>query len=138
MAASIFTFGDFHAFVERELARITRYDVDRTEGFSVVFLKIPEGRRDEVTTVLENNLRQSDAVFEHEDVVLMVLPNTNRMGALHIDEILKEFFESDLVCVIAAFPEDGDTAKDLFEMLEKILKDEYGVAMGDYFAKRRP
>ena len=138
MAASIFTFDDFFTFVERELARISRYDVEREERFSLVFLKIPEGRHDEVTSLLETNLRHSDAMFEKDDVVLLVLPNTSRMGALHIDEILKEFFESDLACVIASFPEDGDTSQELFEMLEKILEDEYGIGMGDYFDKQRP
>ena len=86
-------------------------------------------------TVLKNNLRKSDAVFEKNGAILLILSNTSRMGALHIDEIMKEFFEEDIACVITSYPEDGENSMDLFEMMETILKDEYDIRMSDYFPK---
>lgn len=136
MSATIFSFEDFHSFVERELARIGRYDDDNTEKVSLVFIRVPEGHHDEVLTVLRNNLRKSDAIFEKNGAILLILANTSRMGALHIDEIMQEFFEDHIACVITSFPEDGENSKELFEMMEKILKDEYDIAMSDYFESR--
>lgn len=135
MSATVFSFDDFYSFVERELARIGRYDAENGERISLVFIRVPDGKHDEVLTVLKNNLRRSDVVFEKNGAILLVLSNTSRMGALHIDEIMKEFFEEDIACVITSFPEDGDNSNELFEMMETILKDEYGIDMNDYFKK---
>lgn len=135
MSATLFSFDDFYSFVERELARIGRYDAESSERISLVFIKVPSGKHDEVLTVLKNNLRKSDVIFEKNGAILLVLSNTSRMGALHIDEIMKEFFEEDIACVITSFPEDGDNSNELFEMMETILRDEYGIKMNDYFKK---
>lgn len=135
MSATVFSFDDFYSFVERELARIGRYDAENSERISLVFIQVPEGKHDEVLTVLKNNLRKSDVIFEKNGAILLVLSNTSRMGALHIDEIMKEFFDEDIACVITSFPEDGDNSSELFEMMETILKDEYGIKMDDYFKK---
>jgi len=138
MSATIFSFEDFYSFVERELARIGRYESEYGERISLVFIRVPEGKHDEVLTVLKNNLRKSDAIFEKNGAILLILSNTSRMGALHIDEIMKEFFEDDIACVITSFPEDGENSMDLFEMMETILKDEYDITMDDYFPKSKP
>ena len=135
MSATIFSFDDFYNFVDRELARIGRYDLETSEKISIVFIRVPDGKHDEVLTVLKNNLRKSDAIFEKNGAILLVLSNTSRMGALHIDEIMKEFFDDDIACVITSFPEDGDNSNELFEMMETILRDEYGIKMNDYFKR---
>lgn len=135
MSATLFSFDDFYSFVERELARIGRYDAESGERISLVFIRVPEGKHDEILTVLKNNLRKSDVIFEKNGAILLVLSNTSRMGALHIDEIMKEFFDEDIACVITSFPEDGDSSDELFEMMETILKDEYGINLNDYFKK---
>jgi hypothetical protein len=135
MSATIFSFEDFYNFVEREIARIGRYDTEFGEKISLVFIKVPDGKHDEVLTVLKNNLRKSDAIFEKNGAILLILSNTSRMGALHIDEIMKEFFEDDIACVITSFPEDGENSTDLFSMLERILKDEYEIVLEAYFPK---
>ena len=135
MSATVFSFDDFYSFVERELARIGRYDAENGERISLVFIRVPDGKHDEILTVLKNNLRKSDVIFEKNGAILLVLSNTSRMGALHIDEIMKEFFEEDIACVITSFPEDGDNSNELFEMMETILRDEYAIKMSDYFKK---
>ena len=135
MSATIFSFKDFYSFIERELARITRYDLEQRERISIVFVQTSKKFKEEAMTILKNNLRKSDALFEKNGLIFLLLSNTGRMGSLHIDEIMKEFFDDNIVCSIVSYPEDGDNLNDLIEMLKKLVKDEYDIDLSTYLTK---
>ncbi|MDQ1339888.1 MAG: hypothetical protein QG567_1044 [Campylobacterota bacterium] len=135
MAVVMFPIDNFYRFMEREIARILRYDTQKKEKISIVFLKAPEDIRDSIINVLKNNLRKSDVMFEDDGYIFLVLSNTGRMGSLQIDEIMKEFFSRNIDCSIASYPEDGDTLEELLEILKKITEDEYGINIDKYLTQ---
>jgi len=135
MSATIFSFDDFYSFVEREIARISRYDIQSKEKVSIIFLYVPNSIAEEAITVLKNNLRKSDALFEKNGFIFLLLSNTGRMGSLHIDEIMKEFFDEKIECVISSYPEDGENLGELLEILKKVAKDEHNIDIDKYLQK---
>ncbi|MCV6607380.1 MAG: hypothetical protein OIF32_04140 [Campylobacterales bacterium] len=132
MSATIMNFDDFYGYVDSQISRIFRYKQDnKLENLTIMFVR--HNDIEKVYKVLENNLRQSDVVFKKENYIFIALSNTDKMGALHVEEMLKEFFEdASLVVAYVSFPEDGDNKEELFQNLSQICDEEYGFDFEDY------
>ncbi len=133
MAATVMNFEDFYSYVESQVSRITRYNQDiDPENFTIVFVKSEQEHIGQLNSFLETNLRKSDVVFQKDNYVFLCLASTDKVGALHVDEMIKEFFPTPPIVAFVSYDEDGKTKEDLFANLTKICDDEYALDLEDY------
>lgn len=131
MATTIMSFGDLYGFLDSQISRIRRYREEK-EKFTLMFLKSDVENFNIVRNILQENLRQSDILFPHDNYFFIYLSNTDRMGALHIEEMIKEFFSRELAFSYVTYPEDGETKEELFTTLNEICEDELEIELDSY------
>jgi hypothetical protein len=135
MAANQFNFSDFPSTLERELGRIKRYNFNSLEQLSLMYMHFSVSDIPIVLSILPENLRSSDAIYQKGSHFFLLLPNTHREGALHIVNVIGELLENDFKHVVVSFPEDGESAKDLLAMMEESAQDEYEISLIKYWTK---
>ena len=76
--------------------------------------------------IILENLRSSDVVFFEDNFMVIFFPGTDKEGAIHILEGLKEFFGEEGKYVVSTYPEDGDSYESLIESI-KLFAREKGI-----------
>lgn len=130
MGGTVLEKEDFYKYLESQISRIIRYKAD--EEFTLVFIQAENELLETIKPILEVNLRKSDIIFEDSDHIFLALANTDKVGALHIDEMLKDFINQDLIYAFSTFPEDGNSQEELFVSIAKICEDEYEIDFYKY------
>ncbi|WP_457600973.1 hypothetical protein [Hydrogenivirga sp.] len=84
-----------------------------------------EGRSSrEVAEPIKSALRDSDVIFPGEGYLILLLPGTDEMGAIHILEGVSDFLGEGLKFTYAVYPEEGNTVEELLNRLkEKALRE---------------
>ncbi len=77
---------------------------------------------DSIVKALIDSTRASDAFFVFDSLVVLLLFGTNKEGAIHIINELKEFFGENMSYAIVTSPEDGKDASSLVENFRGMLK----------------
>jgi hypothetical protein len=108
------------------LGRINK-ELSLAENLSVLrnitLLGIRSDKKDEsILKALIDSTRTSDAFFVFEDLLVLLLFGTDKEGAIHIVNELKEFFGQNMFYTIATSPEDGDDASTLVENFRGMVK----------------
>ncbi len=127
----IYDFEVFKALVEIEVERIKRYG--KSKHFSITFLYFPsiakilaENKPKGINIVfkIRENLRSVDVVSPvDEDFVFLFFPETNKNQGEKAVQRIKKNIGLDIVEGIASYPEDGKSARELFDSLVKIMND---------------
>jgi len=121
-----YDFEVFKALIEIEIERINRYK--KSSQFSIAFLYFPaitnllmEKKPKDIDIVfkLRENLRSVDVISPvDEDFVFLFLPETDKKQVGTLVERLKNFVEG-----VVSYPEDGKTARELFDKMVQIMND---------------
>ena len=127
----IYDFEVFKALVEIEIERIKRYG--KSKHFSIAFLYFPsitkllmENKPKEIDIFfkLRENIRSVDVLSPvDEDFVFLFFPETDKNQVEKVIERLKKSVKVEFVEGVASYPEDGKTARDLFDQMVKIMND---------------
>lgn len=127
----IYDFEVFKAVVEIEVERIKRYK--KTDKFSIAFVYFPsivkylsEKKPKDVGVVfkLRENIRSVDVISQvDDDFVFLFLPETGKKDAEKIVNRVKSIFDLNIIEGVASYPEDGKTARELFDKLVKVMND---------------
>ncbi len=128
---AVYDFEVFKALVEIEIERIKRYK--KSTHFSIAFLYFPsianilvEKNPKDINIVfkLRENLRSVDVISPvDEDFVFIFLPETDKKQIHHLIGRLKKVTGIEFVEGVASYPEDGKTARELFDHMVKIMND---------------
>jgi hypothetical protein len=129
MAANQFAFHDFPKTFERELGRIKRYNYNSLEKLSLMYMHFSVSDIPIVLSILPENLRSSDAIYQRGSHFFLLLPHTSREGALHVQNVITDILENSFKTVVVSFPEDGESVNDLFEMMEHTADEEYEISI---------
>ena len=105
MSGQVFEFEQFGRFVRHEVAEVDRF-YENLRYVSILYFYLSE-KEEAVTDVLGGVLRICDAIFHRDGHFLLVLPGTDKEGALHVGTLLQEAFERPVHEVAATWPEDG-------------------------------
>jgi len=126
-----YDFEVFKALIEIEIERINRYK--KTSQFSIAFLYFPaitnllmEKKPKDIDIVfkLRENLRSVDVVSPvDEDFVFLFLPETDKKQVGPLVERLKKFTGINFIEGVVSHPEDGKTARELFDKMVQIMND---------------
>jgi hypothetical protein len=108
------------------LGRINK-ELSLAENLSVLrnitLLGIRFDKKDEsILKALVDSTRASDAFFVFEDLLVLLLFGTDKEGAIHILNELKEFFGQNMFYAMVTSPEDGADASTLVENFRGMVK----------------
>ncbi|MDR3347152.1 MAG: hypothetical protein LBN32_00920 [Helicobacteraceae bacterium] len=126
MAGQIFAFDDFRVFIRHEIGEMQRLLEDQRK-ITVMFFEHGESER--VLNVLIESLRTSDVVFYRMDYFFVVMPLTDKEGAMHVARNLEDFFGEDVRDVNATWPEDGKTENELLSNFAQYIRTKCGLDM---------
>jgi hypothetical protein len=126
-----YDFEVFKALIEIEIERINRYK--KSSQFSIAFLYFPaitnllmEKKPKDIDIVfkIRENLRSVDVISPvDEDFVFLFLPETDKKQVGTLVERLKKFTDINFVEGVVSYPEDGKTARELFDKMVQIMND---------------
>lgn len=123
MAGTYFSFDNFKALIYHHIGVYNRFDPGHKRKFSILFFPLKDMDIPTVTQALSKALRESDAVCAHADGYYLVLPETDTEGALHILNLLKEYFGQEMDEVIMTFPDDGTKPEAILDQLKTYAKE---------------
>ncbi len=126
-----YDFEVFKALIEIEIERINRYK--KSSQFSIAFLYFPaitnlfmEKKPKDIDIIfrLKENLRSVDVISPvDEDFVFLFLPETDKKRVGPLVERLKKFTDINFIEGVVSYPEDGKTARELFDKMVQIMND---------------
>ncbi|GHS90113.1 hypothetical protein FACS189487_11450 [Campylobacterota bacterium] len=119
MAGQIFEFSDFRPFIRHEIGEMQRF-LEEKRKITIMFMRHPEPER--VLKVLKDSLRTSDVVFHKNDLFFVVMPATDKEGAMHVARMMEEYFGYQIADVNATWPEDGSTEGEILASLAQYIE----------------
>jgi hypothetical protein len=114
MAGIHFTFDNFKQLMNLNIGISDRLDENRAESFTLLYCDFSEIDPSVVDASLEEILRTSDSIVNHEGDYFFVLPYTDKYGADIVKKMFDEFFAKYLNAFMLSYPADGETPEDIF------------------------
>ena len=105
--------------IQRELKLIER--IPAISCFSLVTFQ-NKYLDEKILSLLDSSLRKSDIVFYSGKKVLLFLPGTDKEGAIHLIEGIRDFMGEEGKYIIVSYPEDGETYEELMESISLYAK----------------
>lgn len=101
--------------IKRELNLIEH--IPAIDNFSFVVFYSPYLKKEHVDSILKS-MRESDVVAIADNHLLAILPGTDKEGAIHLFEGMKDFLSEEGYYIIVSYPEDGNSCEGLLESLK--------------------
>ncbi len=118
MAGVHFAFEDFRQLVTLNIGLSDRLDENRAESFTILYCDFAGFSNELIDSSIENILRESDSIVNHDKDYFFVLPYTDKYGANIVRNMFDVFFAKDIRSSMVSFPKDGESAKALIEELQ--------------------
>ena len=123
--------------LEHEIKELTRIKqqlnlaehIPAVDNLTVAVVPVEKADSEEVSKALKNALRDSDVIFPEDGFVVLLLPGTDEMGAIHILEGVAEFMGGGVKFSYAVFPEDGTSPESLIERLSTRASHDLGIKL---------
>lgn len=121
MAGVHFQFDDFKQLLSLNIGIADRLDENRAESFTILYCDFSEISQEVIKSSLENILRTSDSIVNHEGDYFFVLPYTDKYGAEIVKKMFDEFFGRFLSSFLLSYPVDGEKPEELLgEMQDSV------------------
>ena len=91
MAGVHFTFDNFKQLLNLNIGISQRLDENRAESFTILYCDLSGMSTESVKSSLEEILRTSDSVVNHDLDYFLVLPYTDKYGARIVKTMFDEF-----------------------------------------------
>ncbi len=125
MAGISFPYEQLINLIEHHIALIKRFEKNKDDVFSLIFLKTDECDKKGIKEVVGNILRTTDIITKYDNNHIIFLPLTDYEGAYKLLEELQDFLDIPKEECIVCYPEDGDNAPELLSRLQDIVKGRY-------------
>lgn len=131
MAGQIMSFDNFKPFLRHEIGEMQRI-VEESRKFTVLFFKLKESK-ERVADVLKDALRHADVIFEKDGYFFLVLPSTDKEGAMHVARLLETYFGEKIKDVATTWPEDGKYSSDIINSVVEYVRSIHNLDLGHLF-----
>ena len=118
MAGIHFSFEDFTQLLALNMGIADRLDENRAESFTIVYCNLDGIDKDIINNTLQDILRTSDSIVNHEGNYFFVLPYTDKYGADIVKKMLDEAFAKFLNSFMLSYPADGETPEELLGTMQ--------------------
>ncbi|WP_415249762.1 hypothetical protein [Sulfurimonas sp.] len=137
MAGIHFSFIDFKQLLALNIGIADRLDENRAESFTILYCNLEGIDQDVIDYALENILRTSDSIVNHEKNYFFVLPYTDKYGAEIVKKMFDEAFAKFLNSFLLSYPADGEKPEDLLGAMQDSVSVfwKYDLPCLDRFAK---
>ena len=125
MAGVHFTFNNLESLLNLSIGIADRLDENRAESFTILYCDFSAIAPDIIKMSLEQILRTSDAISNHNSDYFFVLPYTDKYGADIVKKMFTDFFAKDIKSFMVSYPRDGETPKALLTELQDIVSADY-------------
>jgi len=122
MAGIHFQFQDFKQLLRLNIGISDRLDENRAESFTILYCDFSKISDEQVKDSLEQILRSSDSIANHESDYYFLLPYTDKYGAEVVKKLFDEFFDDFINSFLISYPVDGEDAEELIEVLQNSVK----------------
>ena len=137
MAGIHFSFTDFKQLLALNIGIAQRLDENRAESFTILYCSLAGIDQEVIDYALENILRTSDSIVNHEKDYFFVLPYTDKYGAEIVKKMFDEAFARFLDSFLLSYPVDGEKPEDLLGTMQDSVSVfyKYDLYCLDRFAK---
>lgn len=118
MAGVHFQFDDFKQLVRLNMGISDRLDENRAESFTILYCDFSPVSKEVIASSLEQILRTSDSIVNHEGDYFFVLPYTDKYGAEIVKKMFDEFFGIFLNSFLLSYPADGETPEEIIGSMQ--------------------
>jgi len=118
MAGIHFTFDNFKQLLRLNMGISDRLDENRAESFTLLYCDFNGIAPEIIDSSLEEILRTSDSITNHETDYFFVLPYTDKYGAEIVKGMFDEFFDKKLSFYLLSYPADGESAEEIIGFLQ--------------------
>ena len=118
MAGVHFTFNNFQSLIDLNIGISQRLDENRAESFTMLYCDFSKVEMADLTDSLQTTLRKSDSIVNYDTDYFFILPYTDKYGAEVVKQIFEDIFECDIPNFMISYPVDGESSKDLIEMMQ--------------------
>jgi len=118
MAGIHFSFDNFKQLLNLNIGISDRLDENRAESFTLLYCNFSGINEDVIKSSLEDILRASDSIVNHEGNYFFVLPYTDKYGADIVKKMFDDFFAKYLNSFMLSYPADGETPEEILGMLQ--------------------
>ena len=118
MAGIHFTFDNFKQVLELNIGISDRLDENRAESFTLLYCDFSGIDPSIIDASLQEILRSSDAIVNHESDYFFILPYTDKYGADIVKKMFDEFFAKYLGSFMLSYPADGEIPQELLSTMQ--------------------
>lgn len=129
MSSVVFSEQNIYSLVEHHIALLKRFDTTIDEEFSVIYFDFKGKTDKELSVVFQKLLRRTDALFQEDDHIIVMLPGTDWNGATELLAGIQEFLGQSMLDNVVTYPYDGDTAEEMLGKLYNTIKDNNGASI---------
>ncbi len=125
MSCIVFPYEELINIIEHHISLIRRFEKNKDDEFSLIFLKTDETNRIGVENMIKKILRSTDIITEYEGNYVILLPLTDYEGGYKLLKELQEFLDVESKETIVSYPDDGVNAHELLYKLKDKIKTFY-------------
>jgi len=125
MAGIHFSFDNFQQLLDLNIGMAERLDENRSESFTLLYCDFSSIPSDIINMSLQQIMRNSDSISNHENDYFFILHYTDKYGANIVKKMFEEFFAKTIESFMVSYPVDGETSKALLEDLQDIVSAGY-------------
>jgi hypothetical protein len=118
MAGVHFQFDDFKQLISLNIGISERLDENRAESFTLLYCDFSEISQEVIESSLEQILRTSDSIVNHESDYFFVLPYTDKYGAEIVKKMFDQFFADFIKSFLLSYPADGETPETILAAMQ--------------------
>ncbi len=126
---------DLQAIIKHEIGELRRLKRDlaltehipSVDSFSIMVLYSKYLSEQHIENI-SRSMRDSDILVVLDRYIICLLPGTNKEGAIHLAEGIKDFLSEEGYYVIVTYPEDGKSYEDLIDSL-KFYSEQKGISL---------
>lgn len=123
MSSKVFSKHDTHSLVDHHIALLERFKMSDDNEFSVIYFNVGDKKEEELATIFQKTLRQTDALFREDSHIIVMLPGTDWNGATELLSGIQEFLSQRPMDNIVTYPDDGENANLLLGKLRELIID---------------
>lgn len=131
--AQFVSFEDLQAIIRHEIGKLKRLKRDLSlaehipavDNLSLVVLYSKHLSKQYLENI-SKSMRESDMIFQHGSHIICLLPGTDKEGAIHLAEGIRDFLGEEGHYIAVTYPEDGESYEDLISSL-KLYSEQKGI-----------
>ncbi len=122
MAGVHFNYESFKQLLRLSIGIAGRLDENRAESLTVLYCNFSDINDVDIENSLQEVLRNSDSIVNHENDYYFVLPYTDKYGAETVRKMFSDFFDKEFSHFVVSYPVDGEDAEELIDFLQNSVK----------------